>query len=211
MPELADASDPAASLRSGFESVFGEFHRRLRAFISRRVGHPADADDVLQETFLRIHRHLGEVRGADRLTAWVFQVARSAIVDHYRRQRPSEALGDNEPPADGAAAVADESASELEELAACLAPMVAALPPRDREAIELSELKGLTQREASARAGVTLSGMKSRVQRARRKLRAMLLDCCHVELDRRGGIVAHAPRGGACRCGPAYSGERQPK
>jgi RNA polymerase sigma-70 factor (ECF subfamily) len=199
MPEPAGASDAAGSVTGGSAAVFVEFQRRLRAFVSRRVRNPADVEDVLQETFLRIHRHVGEVRGADRLTAWVFQVARSAMVDHYRRGRPpGEALGGHEPAEDRAAVEADESPRELEELAGCLAPMVESLPPSDRQAIEMTELKGLTQREASSRAGVTLSGMKSRVQRARRKLKGMLLECCHVELDRRGGIVSHEPRDGAC-------------
>jgi RNA polymerase sigma-70 factor (ECF subfamily) len=200
MSERAAASDLARSLTAGSESVFAEFQRRLRAFVSRRVRDPADVDDVLQDTFLRIHRHLGDVRGADRLAAWVFQVARSVIVDHYRRRRPSEALADDASQRHGVAA-GQQSPNDFEELAACLTPMVRALPPADRQAIELSELEGLTQREASTIARVSLSGMKSRVQRARRKLKAMLLDCCHIELDRRGGIAAHQPRAGVCRCG----------
>lgn len=204
MSERAAASNPTPSLTADSESVFVEFHRRLRAFVSRRVGTAADVDDVLQETFLRIHRKLGGLRSADRLSAWVFQVARSAIVDHYRRRRPSEPLGDNEWPTDDREDTASVPARELEELAGCLAPMVASLPKGDREAIELSEIQGLTQREASSRAGVSLSGMKSRVQRARRKLKVMLQDCCRIELDRRGGIVSHEPREGACEpCRPS--------
>lgn len=206
MPERAAASDRSSRMTADSAVVFAEFQRRLRAFVSRRVRNAADVDDILQETFLRIHRHLAEVRGEDRLAAWVFQVARSAMVDHYRRQRPGEALSEeHEPPAPNVAG-SPASAGELEELAGCLAPMVDSLPPPDREAIDLSEIKGLTQREASAHAGVTLSGMKSRVQRARRKLKAMLLDCCRIELDRRGGIVGHEPREGACEpCRPRSS------
>ncbi len=204
MPGRAAASNPTPSLTADSESVFAEFHRRLRAFVSRRVGTAADTDDVLQETFLRIHRTLGGLRSADRLSAWVFQVARSAIVDHYRRRRPSEPLDDNEWPADDREDRASVLARERDELAGCLAPMVASLPTADREAIQLSEIQGLTQREASSRACLSLSGMKSRVQRARRKLKAMLLDCCRIELDRRGGIVSHEPREGACEpCQPS--------
>jgi RNA polymerase sigma-70 factor (ECF subfamily) len=180
--------------------VFAEFQRRLRAVVSRRVRNAADVEDIVQETFLRIHRHLAQVRGADRLAAWVFQVARSAMVDHFRRQRqPGDPLSDeHELPAPPDSAGGPGPASEFEELAACLAPMIESLPPADREAIDLTEIKGLTQRAASTHAGVTLSGMKSRVQRARRKLKAMLLDCCRIELDRRGGIVGHEARDGAC-------------
>lgn len=205
MSSRAVASDPRAGMTADSATVFAEFHRRLRAFVSRRVRNPADAEDIVQETFLRIHRHLVKVRSADRLTAWVFQVARSALVDHYRRERQA---GDGSRPSHELAVsfetgMGNEPGGALEELAACLAPMVESLPPADREAIELTELKGLTQREASKRSGVTLSGMKSRVQRARRKLAAMLLDCCHIELDRRGRIVGHEPRAGACEpCRP---------
>jgi len=167
MPERAAASDRSSRLTADSAVVFAEFQRRLRAFVSRGVRNAADVEDTVQETFLRIHRHLAEVRGADRLAAWVCQVARSAIVDHFRRQRqPGEALSEeHELPAPPDAAGSPGSASEFEELAACLAPMIESLPPADREAIDLSEIKGFTQRQASTRAGVTLSGMKSRVKR----------------------------------------------
>jgi RNA polymerase sigma-70 factor (ECF subfamily) len=200
MPGRAAASEPIAGSTTDSAAVFAEFHRRLRAFVSRRVGNAADVDDIVQETFLRIHRHVSQVREADRLAAWVFQVARSALVDHYRRTpEPTGGLDeDRDQAGERAPSEGAESATELEELSACLRPMIEALPPADREAIDLSEIKGLTQREASARAGLTLSGMKSRVQRARRRLKTMLLDCCRVELDRRGGIVGHEPRDGAC-------------
>lgn len=91
-----------------------------------------------------------------------------------------------------------------------LRPMVEALPDPYREALQLTEYQGLTQQELAQRAGISLSGAKSRVQRAREKLKALLLDCCHFELDRRGGIIdyhSHCPccvaRGSspACRTG----------
>jgi RNA polymerase sigma-70 factor (ECF subfamily) len=177
-------------------AVVAEFQRRLRAFVSRRVRHLADVEDVLQDTFLHIHRHLPLLRRADRLTAWVFQVARNAIADHHRRRRRSG----NEPSGTPLQEEDQPEELELEELAACLRPMIDALPAPDREAIEMAELRGLTQREASARAGLSLSGMKSRVQRARRKLKDRLLECCRIELDRRGRIVDHEPRRKGCDC-----------
>jgi RNA polymerase sigma-70 factor (ECF subfamily) len=198
--EPAAASDPTGLNPTDSGTVVSEFQRRLRAFVSRRVRNPADTDDVVQETLLRIHRHLPDVRSSERLTAWIFQVARSALGDHYRRHRPSESLnGLPEPVGEPE----EQAASDFQELAACMAPMLAFLPAADRQAIELAEIKGLTQREAAAQAGLSLSGMKSRVQRARQKLRAALLDCCRIELDRRGGVIGHEPRGEACEpCQP---------
>jgi RNA polymerase sigma-70 factor (ECF subfamily) len=199
MAKPAAVSERSEGLTTDTAGVFVEFQRRLRAFVSRRVRNPGDVEDILQETFLRIHRQLAKVRRTDRLAAWVFQVARSAMADHYRRQRrPGDAASvEPEPRADMRASAGVEDAG-VAELAACLTPMMESLPAADRQAIELSELEGLTQREASARAGVTLSGMKSRVQRARRKLKRRLLDCCRIELDRRGGVISHEPRGGVC-------------
>jgi RNA polymerase sigma-70 factor (ECF subfamily) len=207
MPERAAVSERSRGPTADSVAVYAEFQRRLRAFISRRVRNSADVEDILQDTFLRIHRHLAQVRAPERLSAWVFQVARSAMIDHHRRRRPQEVpREDHEASTAAAAPPVPGSPSELEELAACLAPMIESLPALDREAVDLSEIRGLTQREASVRAGVTLSGMKSRVQRARRKLKAMLLDCCRVELDRRGGVVAHEAREGRCEpCGPRLS------
>lgn len=208
MPGRAGVGEPSGPMTDSAR-VFAEFHRRLRAFVSRRVRNPADVDDIVQDTFLRIHRHLARVRGSERLAAWVFQVARNVMVDHYRRgRRPSEDLAGEHGAIEAAMEGGDDGPSaDFEELAACLVPMIESLPPADREAIDLSEIRGLTQRDASARAGLTLSGMKSRVQRARRKLKALLLDCCRIELDRRGGVVAHEPRGEACGpCRPQASG-----
>jgi RNA polymerase sigma-70 factor (ECF subfamily) len=70
------------------------------------------------------------------------------------------------------------------------------------EAIRIVDLEGATQQEAAQRAGVSLAGMTSRVQRGRQQLRAVLEACCRIDLDRRGGISAYAARNtNGCGCG----------
>jgi RNA polymerase sigma-70 factor (ECF subfamily) len=76
--------------------------------------------------------------------------------------------------------------------------MVLALPEQDRQALILTEYQGLTQKELSERLGLSFSGAKSRVQRAREKLKQELLACCHFELDRRGHILNYQPRCDCC-------------
>lgn len=96
-----------------------------------------------------------------------------------------------------------EERTEVTELSTCIEPMIAGLPQVYREAIELTDLNGLTQVEAAQKVGVSVSGMKSRVQRARGKLKSMLLECCRVEVDRRGGIVDYSVRDTSkTPCGP---------
>jgi RNA polymerase sigma-70 factor, ECF subfamily len=183
------------------EAIWQEFHRRLFGFIARRVSDRDSAEDILQEVMLRIHRHAAELERAPAVGAWVHRIARNAIADYYRRapvrrERPAGlALDGEEVP------VPDVASGKLRgELAACLHPLLERLPAIHREALTLTELEGLTQAEAAARLGLSTSGMKSRVQRARAELRKLLTACCQVDLDRRGDISGYTPRTGACDC-----------
>lgn len=168
--------------------MWAEFAGRLRAFVARRVPPGIEPDDVVQEVFVRVTRHLPSLREAERIEAWLFQIARNALHDamRARRRRDSrhEALEIDIPDT----TQEDVRAAEAE-LAPCLSPMIARLAQPYRQAIELTSLDGLTQTAAAKRAGVSVSGMKSRVQRARQQLKAMLLQCCEVEVDRRQGVA----------------------
>jgi RNA polymerase sigma-70 factor (ECF subfamily) len=189
---------------SDAEAAWRELRRRLLGFIARRVRDGGAAEDILQEVMLRIHRHAGELESASALGAWVHQIARNAIADHYRsatvrRELPAGVALDRERPP-------EVDGPELRsELAACLAPLLKRLPEIHREALTLTELEGLTQARAATRVGMSTSGMKARVQRARAQLKELLVDCCEIELDRRGGITSYEPRGGACDCRPSRS------
>ena len=184
-----------------------ELHGNLRAFIARRVHNRDDVDDLVQRVLLQIVKGLGTLRDAERLHAWVYRTARNIVVDYYRSAggRRKLAAGDalDLESADAAAPEwsDDDDGAALRELAACLAPMLSRLSPAYQEAIRIVDLEGATQQEAAQRAGVSLSGMKSRVQRGRRQLRAVLEACCRIDLDRRGRISAYAARHpDACGC-----------
>ena len=181
------------------QQIWSEFGDRLRAFIARRVDSDADADDILQDVFLRIHRHASTVERRERLVSWLFQVTRNAIADYYRapgrrRELPAGAPHDLAVGHQELGWVSiddgdDESRTAQRELATCLGPMVARLPPHYRDAVSLIDLDGLPQKEAAIRAGLSLSGMKSRVQRGRQALEQLLHDCCWIELDAGGRIM----------------------
>jgi RNA polymerase sigma-70 factor (ECF subfamily) len=191
------------------EPLWEELHGNLRAFISRRVRNQSDVDDLVQRVLLQIVKGLGSLRDAERLHAWIYRMARNVIVDYYRsstarREVPSGGT-DDLAVVDGAETKVlpeGDERSALQELAACMTPMIRQLPPAYREAITLADLEGVNQAEAAARVGVSVSGMKSRVQRGRKQLKAVLEECCRVHLDRRGTIVAYDPRtSNSCGCG----------
>ena len=192
-------SQTESTLETG--AIWHEFHERLRAFISRRISRSADVEDVLQEVFIRIHRGVGSLHKRERPAPWLFQITRNAIIDHLRAGKNQAGLqqDDFDPPAPDEG----DDRSDALELSRCIEPMIAALPENYREAIQLTDVNGLIQLEAARRSGLTFSGMKSRVQRARSQLKDMLLDCCRVELDRRGGIRDYAVRDATkSPCGP---------
>jgi len=172
-----------------------ELDARIRPYVERRIGSPADADDVVQEVFVRMQRGLSALRDEERFGPWVYRVARSAIADHQRaraRRAGREAVVDTD-----LAAPEPDVADRLEaELSECVALFVARLPSPYREAITLTELQGLTQKEAAELAGVSVSGMKSRVQRGRERIREMFEECCEISLDCRGRVVGCEPRRG---------------
>jgi len=166
------------------EAVWREFAEPLRGFIRKRIGSDHDADDILQQVFLKIQTRLDSLRETEKLQAWLYRITRNAIVDHYRQQRPRESLPEE--------LAADDPADDRRcamELARCLRGMVERLDPRYRDALRWSELDGLPQRDVATRLGLSLSGAKSRVQRGRAKLKQMLLDCCRFETDRYGNIL----------------------
>ena len=184
-------SAPTNDSALDFEAVYDRFGAELQAFLRRRVRDAATADDLLQSIWLKVHERLPELRDAERVAPWLFQVARNALVDHQRRIRPTEAL-----PAE--VAPVTEAAADGPDLGPAVLRFLDVLPPEDREALRLTEFEGLTQRELAERLGLSLSGAKSRVQRARARLREQLEHCCRFEFDRRGNIIEAHPYGTEC-------------
>lgn len=174
--------------------VYANFGEQLRQFVRRRVSDPQDAEDLLQDIFVKIHTRLHTLQDRGRLAPWLFQVARNTIADHYRSRNPGADLPD-----DLAGDPESEDPSPEAHLASGLGEMIAELPETYRQALLLSELQGLPQAEVARRMGLSLSGAKSRVQRGRERLRQALFECCHFEFDRRGGIIDFVARPECCQ------------
>ena len=175
------------------ECLWEDFSLPLQRFIRRRVADQHSAEDILQDVFLKIHSRIETLHDEDRLSSWIYQIARNAIVDYYRAQRPMLGIPASLVTPDQL--TTDEDV--VHELAPCVAVMVDELPAIYREALRLTEYEGLSQRELSERLGISFSGAKSRVQRARAKIKEQLLACCHFQLDYAGHIVDYWPH---CGC-----------
>jgi len=174
------------------ENIWNEVANRLRSFIRSRVRDHAAAEDILQDVFVKIHQKLPSLRANDRLEAWVWRIARNAIADHFRQLRRDEPLPEK-------LNLTSEAPSDVPDLRPCVRQFVSLLQPAYRDALLLTEWQGLTQEEMGRTLGLSSSGAKSRVQRARSQLKQLLLDCCRFELDGRGNVLEMVPRRKKCR------------
>jgi RNA polymerase sigma-70 factor, ECF subfamily len=170
------------------DAIWQRLGAELGEFIRRRVDDEHTADDLLQETFVRIQRGLNTLKDADRVAGWVYQIARNVIAEHFRRQP-----GMLESLAEEVAAEADGQHDLACRAGSWLRTMVDELPETYRDAVRMAELEGLSQQEVADRLGISLSAAKQRVQRGREQLRQMLDRCCTFERDRRGNVFDYDP------------------
>jgi RNA polymerase sigma-70 factor (ECF subfamily) len=169
------------------EALWRDFARPLRRFLRARTRSESDADDLLQEVFVRIQKRLHLLRDTSKIQGWVYRIARNAVIDHYRTRRENVPLdfdleGDDP---------AGESAVDLRP---SLRRFISELPPLYREPLVRHEFQGQSLQDVARELGLSVTATKSRVQRARAMLRTMLNRCCRFEFDRRGRVIAAVPR-----------------
>lgn len=164
-------------------------HPELLRFVADRVPDSQEAHDLVQEVFLRATRLDQGLCGVENRRAWLFQVARNLLIDRYRTARDEIPLEDEPALAD----VADDLAP-VEALSQCLPRVLGELSPEDREAITLCDIEGLSQQALADRLGLSLPAAKSRVQRARRRLREQMVSACQVQFDELGHVCCFVPR-----------------
>lgn len=159
----------------------------LLGFLRHQLGDPHRAEDLLQEVFLRALRAGQGFCTLQQPRAWLFQVARNALVDEARRQRPTTELSDElpapPPPAD----------SPLDELAGCIERNLPMMEPHDEDVLRRCDLEGWRLREYAERRQLTLAAAKARLRRARMRLRQALVERCGVRFDEQGTVCCAAP------------------
>jgi len=179
--------------------IWEEFSNKLQVFILKRVKSKHDAEDILQDVFLKIHNKIESLETEIKLKSWIYQITRNAIVDYYRNHGKNPKLEMESPEQIEDFSDKNDFESAEIEIASCIRPMVDDLPEKYKEAILMTEYQTLSQTELAKRLGLSISGAKSRVQRARKNLKNMLLECCHFEFDRLGKIIKFEPKNGSCK------------
>jgi RNA polymerase sigma-70 factor (ECF subfamily) len=176
------------------ENIWNEFHSGLRSFIFSKVNNEHDASDILQEAFIKIHNNIDKLKDKTRIKPWIYQITRNLIIDYYRARNFKKNISGLMPDV----FLPSSSDRFMDTAINDMIKMMDDLSPEYCEALCLTEIEGLSQKEYAQMKGISYSGAKSRVQRARIMLKDMLMKCCHYQFDKYGTVFDIQP--GCCCC-----------
>ena len=159
----------------------------LRNYLRRRARDTHLADDLLQEVFVKAMQQGSDFCTLDNARAWLFQVARNTLIDHHRLGKEVTGLPEDIPQ--------PESEHEpIQALSACVKRVLSELTDEDRDIIEQCDLEGVKQKDYAARHGLSLAATKSRLLRARERMRGQMSAACQVRFDEQGRVADHVQR-----------------
>lgn len=177
-------------------NVLEEMAVPLKGFVRKHIANEEDAEEITQDVLLKILNGIGGLKDNGRIQPWIYRIARNAITDYYRKSdryiefvELFEEVEENN----------NEDQNLNKEIAGCLKAMIENLPDKYKDAILLVEFNDLTNRELGDMMGISISGAKSRVQRARKMLKEMLTSCCSLEFDVMGNIIDYKHNMSKCK------------
>lgn len=155
------------------------YHRRLRAYFSRRVNSNQDVQDLTQETFIKVYSNIGRYRGESRFSTWVFAIARNVLLKWGARRRPEESIAGGAD-ADGAELAAGnpdpEAIARDRELREVVRRAIEVLPPRQRQCMVLRVVQGLKYEQVATVMGISINSVKAHLNQGRNRLEELCLE-----------------------------------
>jgi RNA polymerase sigma-70 factor (ECF subfamily) len=163
------------------ENAFLEVHQQLKRFVNSKVRNDQDAQDILQDVYLKIQSKGYQLSDEVKFNQWIYRITRNSIIDYYRERKK----------------VIETELADTEEnynlftdcVADCITKLISTLPPLYRDALEKVELQNLPQNEVAKTLGISYTGFKSRVQRARQLLKEKMQSHYHIETDGYGNVI----------------------
>jgi len=176
------------------QEVWNQYSNEIKYFILSKVKDEAIADDIVQDTFLKVHTKLHTLRDLNKLKSWIFAIARNSIVDHYKTTNQTFEIANFEPETH----LEEETHTEKD----CLRGILSGLPKKYRDPIFLSDIKGMKQSEVAKQLNIPLPTAKSQIQRARKLIAEGFMNCCGLTQNEKGHLVGEIQDKKDCKiCG----------
>ena len=173
------------------KTVWDSYSKDIKRFIFSKVKDETISDDILQDTFIKVHTKLHTLKDDTKLKSWIFSVARYTILDHFKTSKKMIELNDFQ----------DEVDSELSDHTEkdCLRGILVNLPKKYRDPIFLADIMGLKQKDIAERLNLPLSTVKSQIQRGRKQIAQGFIDCCGFEMNAQGHLVGEIQDKADCK------------
>ena len=168
-------------------AIYKQFHRELLGYLKSKIRSNEDAEDILQNVFIKISSNIDKLTEEVRLKNWIFTITKNAVIDYYRVNANKKKIAVTE--------AIDENVFETDDpdttkgLDQCVGNMISLLPEEYRDIITDSEINGIKQKDLADKYGIAYSSMRSKVQRGRERLKQLFYNCCHIETDKRGNVL----------------------
>jgi RNA polymerase sigma-70 factor (ECF subfamily) len=186
---MSPSAEPRPAVLAAFNQAMHEHADGLKSFASRMLGDSIAAEDVAQDSFLALYRHLDQVP-ASAFRPWLYRVARNLCLDLLRRRKFKLSLfrdvghrsddDDREPVTEDTFGDRPDEIAQTREAQERIYEAIQALPTRFREAFLLCEMQGLSYEDASAILGCPIKTVSTRLFRARQRFKAALGDLVNV-------------------------------
>lgn len=173
------------------KSIQPDLYQKIKQYVGHNVRNKEDVQDIVQNVFVKVQLHQGELRESEKIIGWIYRITRNSITDYYRLRKKEQAGVWVEPEEDRH--VFNECVEQ------CLSVLSDQLPTPYKEALQLSEKENISQTELAQRWGISYSGAKSRVQRARQLLKEKMESLYHIKTDAYGNVIVCEDRG-PCGC-----------
>ncbi|MDN3724970.1 sigma-70 family RNA polymerase sigma factor [Aequorivita sp. SDUM287046] len=161
------------------QKIWNRFNEEVYFFILKKVKNETATHDIFQNTFLKIHKSLHQLKDEEKVKAWVFQITRNEIANHFNKESkyiaPLEEI--------------EENISEKKNDYCCFDKFINDLPPKYRETIELVYIQGKKQEEAAKILAISLANVKARIRRSKDILKEKFAQCCKYEFDKNGSLI----------------------
>lgn len=181
-------------------AIYKQFHTELLRYVKRKVRSTEDAEDILQNVFIKISSGIANLSEDEKLKSWIFTITRNAIIDYYRVNASNKTVTTSEKISEEIPGLDDNDFTMG--LDQCMGSMIAMLPEEYKDIIIESEINGIKQKDLAERYGIAYVSMRSKVQRGRERLKQLFYDCCHISTDARGNIMDAQGKGNCGPCNP---------
>ncbi|MCK0114807.1 sigma-70 family RNA polymerase sigma factor [Gelidibacter sp. F63206] len=173
------------------KTVWDLYAQDIRHFIFSKVKDEVVTDDLLQETFIKVHVKLDTLNNENKIKAWVFSIARYTVMDYFRQNNLSYSIEEKD--------IVEEHTHSDHTKEDCLRGIIKALPKKYRNPLILADIQGLKQAQISERLDLPLPTIKSQIQRARKLIAQGFVKCCDFKINDDGYLVGELQEKEDCK------------